>query len=189
MARMLKAGDDKWVEIDDKILDSFTTIDVVLEEMKKRKLTPAETPEDEMPRMPADIGELTPDALGTLYTRLLAWYNFVVSELAVAHAVLVQEKNRLAYVKAKLKKELSSKEEVDIHPLMIKSIISTQEADQRHGMIESTSKVLNKNIATVSRNIELRKISFDGDQRATGIDRGYLKRIKEGEEIRWKDRE
>lgn len=188
---ILKVGDADPVEIDGKILDGFTTIDTVLGDMKDRNLAIEEAPGDEMPKMPPDIGSLDPSSLGKLYSELLAWFNFIATELARVHAIHIQEKNRLAFVKATLKKKLSKKEDIDTHPLMIRTVIATQEAEQRFLMVESLSKVLNKNMSTVSRNIELRKIAFESDRREGNLSRRFISEIREAEEdkIEWKTRD
>ena len=93
-------------------------------------------------------------------------------------------------VKATLKKKLSKKEDIDTHPLMIRTVIATQEAEQRFLMVESLSKVLNKNMSTVSRNIELRKIAFESDRREGNLSRSFISELREAEEgkIEWKTR-
>jgi len=184
----LRIGDADPVEVDGKVLDGFMTIDKVLNEMKERNLSVMEPPGDDMPKMPSDIGSLDPTNLGRLYSELLAWFNFIATELARVHAIHIQEKNRLSYVKAKLKKELSKKEDIETHPLMLKTLVATQEAEQRFLMVEALSKVLNKNLATVSRNIELRKIAFESDRREGNIGRGAFRAASE-EDIKWKTRD
>lgn len=187
---MLNAGNDTPVELDAKLLSGFETLESVLKYMGEKKINPIKPPEGEMPTMPADISQLSNQDIGKLYSELLSWHNFVITELALLHAEHVQEKNRLSYVKARLKKELKKTEEVEAHPAMLDTRIRTQEAEQKFLWVEAMSKVLNKNLAVVSRHIELRKVDMDGHIREAGISkgRGSARAPKKDEDDPWRER-
>jgi len=169
---MLKAGNDTPVDLDEKLLSGFETLEGVLKYMGEKKINPIQPPEGEMPTMPADISVLSNQDMGKLYSEILSWHNFVITELALLHAEHVQEKNRLSYVKARLKKDLGKTEEVEAHPAMLDARVRAQQSEQKFLWVEAMSKVLNKNLAVVSRHIELRKVDMDGHVREAGISKG-----------------
>jgi hypothetical protein len=192
---MLRVGDHEPVELDGRVLAALDTLDEVMKEIEESKLSPRrDPPEGDMPVMPTNLSAEPPSELGKLFTTLLAWQNFVAAELAIAQAAELQNKNKYTYVKAKLKKEGVAKDELELHPVMLEVLTDHQRAKQRVLVIEATRKNISKNIDTVSRSIELRKIEFYGDRRGGNLDVNSTNFIsdvaKDAEEdkIKWKQR-
>jgi len=185
---MLKVGPDKPIELEGKVLDTFMTIDKVLLDLQKRKLIPVDPPEGDMPEMPEDLGALPNRDVSSLFSKLLSYQNFVATELALAAACLTQEKNRNTYIKAKLKKDISKKEDIETHPVMLDAKVELQMAEQRMLLVEALNRVLSNNLKIVSRSIELRKLDFDSHNRDAAIGRQQLGRADEGGRGPWKER-
>lgn len=184
---MLKVKSDAAVDLDGRVLDTFLTLEDVLIELKDRKVSPIEPPEEDMSKMPDDLSKLTNDDVAALFSKILAYQNFVATELALASAELTQEKNRLTYVKASLKKQIKDKDELETHPEMLQAKVAKQKAEQRHLMVEALNRVITNNLKVVSRSIELRRLDFDGHHRETSIGRGSIQHASK--DIKWAKRE
>lgn len=171
------------------ILSKFDTQNAVEQDLKHMGLTDEKKPAFELP-------EITPEALTTtdntqyttLYSQQLAWQNYLSPIVAKVCSGLLQAENQMVLIEAAIEKRLKAqnklrtkeekldkndiKNEVLNDPIYQEAMLEAQRLKQYKLRLEAMTEIAGRNLRVISRQIELKKMEFDENNRETNINRG-----------------
>lgn len=172
----------------EEIATKFNTLEEVEAEIASKGLTPRERPAFELPDITPEL-LTTPDAqqYSVFYAQHLAWRNYIMPQLASASSLLSQAKTQLKLVEQKMradlqrtnnmlekKDRLSAAEietEIETDPTRIEILLVVQKAQQSKATLDAYFEIADKNLAVISRQVEIRKLDIEKNLRGENF--GY----------------
>lgn len=165
-----------------ELRDMFTTNEEVEQYLRQLGVHDQAQPNFELPVVTVEALTTTnSNEYSALFARQLAWYNYLTPLLANVTVRLLQAKNILDVVEAEIKeginnenKHLPKKErmgvsevntKVTIHPSYQEALLEVQKMTQYKARISAMAEVAERNMAVISRQVEIRRQEIEGNQR------------------------
>lgn len=129
-----------------------------------------------------------------LYAQQLAWYNYLTPMLASIEVEVLQAENTLDLIDAEIKDAISEqnktlpdkqrlsateiKTKVYVHPAYQNALLRFQTMKQYQKQVKAVTDVAERNMAVISRQVEIRKMEFEGGKREGNIQHAGLRPIQ-----------
>lgn len=169
-----------------EVEDRWNTINRVNKKLQELGMQANEEPEISCPNVTAEA-LTTPDAqqYTVIYTAQLRWYNYSIRMLAGVKALKLQVDNEMSDIESerrtmfreldegkKDKEKMSAtemKDRINQDPHYRGLKMQAQELEQHEIHVKAWAESLERNLAVVSRQIELRKLEMQGGGREANI--------------------
>lgn len=170
----------------EQILVKFDTQGSVEADLKTMGLTEPPKPLFELPEITPEMLSTTDDReYTTVYAQQLSWQNYVSPILAKVTSGLLQAENQMKLVGARIKKRLREQnklrtkedklKEDDIEvevlndPIYQEAMLEAQKLKQYKLSLETCHEIAGRNMRVISRQIEIRKLSVEEQQRENNL--------------------
>jgi hypothetical protein len=168
------------------ILEKFNTQPAVEEDLKKMGLQNPSQPQFGLEEITPELLTTTDDKeYTTMYSHQLSWFNYLTPILANVTSGLLQAENQMKLVDAAIRKRLKeqnklrSKEEklkdgdIDLEVLndviYQEAMLEAQRLKQYKLSLEAMTDIAGRNMKVISRQVEIRRITLDGQLMEGGI--------------------
>jgi len=179
-----------------EILTRFATLSDVEENLNKMGF-PAQgkQPDFPLPEITSEVlTRYTNDQYSEVYSKLLAWFNYLVPIHADAKAALLQAQNQLDLVEAHTQKRITDQNknktkgegrltaeevrtEVLVDPTYQTALLEVQTRKQTLIKLDAYWEIADRGLRVISRQIEVKKIEFGGSNRDGNLNRPNYKPI------------
>lgn len=179
-----------------EILTRFATLSDVEENLNKMGF-PAQgkQPDFPLPEITSEVlTRYTNDQYSEVYSKLLAWFNYLVPIHADAKAALLQAQNQLDLVEAHTQKRITDQNknktkgegrltaeevrtEVLVDPTYQTALLEVQTRKQTLIKLDAYWEIADRGLRVISRQIEVKKIEFGGSNRDGNLNRPHYKPI------------
>lgn len=153
--------------IDDELYNSLSTMDKLKKRLKELGLSEPPLPMTEHPIVPKDLDSLSDQELGALHSHILEHFNYTSYQYALYQCNKAEADNKVKYIKSKLKSLKS--ENIESSAEFIESVRVQQEIEQVMIMVEALRSILSKQMAVVSRNVEIRKLDWEKNKNVDAV--------------------
>jgi hypothetical protein len=166
-----------------KIVDTFNTVEAVEEELHTQGIHERPKPAYECPEVSeTDLTTVSYDQYSALYARLLGWYNYVQMPFAKVKSRVLEYENMLDRIAATIRTDLKAtnrqfgkkseklseseiKDAILLDPNHTMISLELQKYQQHRIQIEAFMEMVSHSMKVVSRQIEIKKIEFEGSNR------------------------